>query len=241
MSDYDEYQEHIDDMFIDAIMNKRHREVSELFFHAQIDLDTIDSGFRIAVKKKYKRIISILVTDPNIIPDMSDAVQTKDIEIVKMVLTLPNANPMAGLLDAMAQNRIDIMELLVNDPRSNPSDAMFLAIERNNPDLVEFLIQDHRVNPAKEKNRAIRLAAERGNLTIVALLARNELVKAAGLPAPNPNSENVLARVLGELAIYNAEARQSLGSKLRTSNKTLADYELVSHVMKYHDWNLREK
>ena len=81
---------------------------------------------------------------------------TKDVEIVKLLMSDPRVNPAdqnnQAIVKAAKGGHTETVKLLLSDPRVNPADqhhkAIILASENDHSGIIQLLISDPRIDPS---------------------------------------------------------------------------------------------
>jgi len=107
-----------------------------------------------------------------------NAIDTRNIDLVKVLLTQPGVNPAhnhnIAVKKAIDVNCIEIVKLLAQDPRVDvtveSNRPLYKALRNRSVDIVKFLLNDKRINESCNHDHVISHAAMYGMTEVVRLL-----------------------------------------------------------------------
>ena len=114
---------------------------------------------------QWTEIVKMLLNDPSADPSANDnaamrvACYNDCYEVVELLLTHPNVNPVCGMREAIMCENDDLFGILLADSRMTTEDVQYMFLESGrllNAAALVKLIEDPRVDPSHNDNEIIR-------------------------------------------------------------------------------------
>jgi hypothetical protein len=150
----------LDDLFCGAVEMNFPELVELLLSDPRCNPTDLDYGITIACMMGYTRIVSLLLEDTRIAPDVENQLCIRS---------------------ASERGHHDVVSILLQDSRVDPSarnnECIRMASKFGHYGVVELLMDDSRVDPSANENEAIKQALLRGHSSIVTLLCQDKRVQ----------------------------------------------------------------